>query len=101
MTKLAMRSDTPARFSRHSRLSGSVAADDAVENAVKGAGPIAENSRYGCATPMTRMSTGMTTRAYNTIPTATQAPNVNMGAAAFTPDLATARRVKPNTPIGG
>jgi len=63
ITKLAMRSDTFARFSSDSRLSGNAAADEAVENAVSNAGLIAENRRYGLRIPAMRSSTGNATNA--------------------------------------
>ena len=44
-TKLLVRLDTPAFFSRQSIVTGSVAEDDAVENAVSNAGDIAPNRR--------------------------------------------------------
>src|SRR5947207_2535118 len=88
ITKLAIRSDTPARFSRHSRLSGSVAADEAVENDVSNAGAIAGNNLYGRATPTIRISNGTTSPPYTAIPTSTHAPKASIGPAACTPDFA-------------
>jgi hypothetical protein len=52
-TKLVTRFEVPARFSRQSIVSGSVADEEEVEKAVIRAGDMAWACRCGCTRPMT------------------------------------------------
>src|SRR5580693_8622050 len=61
MTKLQIRFETPALFSTHSMVMGSVAEEELVEKAVISAGPIALKWRPGRTFPMTFNSRGRAT----------------------------------------
>src|SRR5690242_11177069 len=75
ITKPAMRGDTLARCSRHSRDNGRVADEDAVENAVSSAGAMAGYSRHGFTRATSMSSTGSATKPYNTRPPTTHRAN--------------------------
>src|SRR5690606_29923788 len=100
-TKLEILFDTPAFFSTQSIVTGRVADDDAVENAVSMAGAIAGKIRYGLPTrPNTLRNRGSVIVACSISPASVASANVASGPAALNPVSATTAATRPKTPIG-
>src|SRR5690606_32922740 len=100
-TKLDILFDTPALFSTQSIVTGRVADDDAVENAVSMAGAMAGKIRYGLRTPPnTLRNSGSVTAAWQINPASVAPANVANGPAALHPGSATTAATRPKTPIG-
>src|SRR5262245_43468288 len=99
ITNEATRFDTPTRFSRQSSETGSVEADDAVENAVSNAGDMPRNRPQGRTRPAAQTSSGSTTKACSASPATTTTPKRPIGPATLSrPALATVWQTRAKTP---
>ena len=97
-TKLLVRLDTPAFFSTHSSVMGSVADDDEVENAVNNAGAMALYMRNGLTRATKYKSSGNVIKKCTPKANTTVAANDANGKNADMPVLATTLATRANTP---